>query len=304
MFYYPPNSCCFVLWGSFAKEVRLAGQRHKAQVPAGSGLLAPPARLPPDPHPPHSTRLGAQGRAATVGHGPGKCTCCFMIFISRAIVGAVSRSLWGGGMGALLNGHRRGAVSCGTRRAGCEARRCVSSSGWQGRGAGARAGSHHVPRERKPGHSTASRSQRKPSARGGGIAGAQRHRAGLQDEDASPVWRRPGAAAAPSTALNLSPPLRVGWGSLGITRGWGPRGEREHRQGQATTGISALAPHTPLLPSPSLVPPLPIPVGTVCSPGPRLVPAPGRGCRRPLPPAPAPRRGRPESSRQLQPSMK
>ena len=121
-----------------------------------------------------------------------------MIFISCAIVGAVSRLPWGGGAGALLNGRQSGAVSCGTRRAGCEARRCVSSSGGQGRGAGTRAGSHHVPQERKLGHSTASRSQRKPSARGGGIAAAQSHRAGLQGADASLVCRGTGLLQPPA----------------------------------------------------------------------------------------------------------
>lgn len=228
MFYYPPNSCCFILWGSFSEEVWPTEQRHKAQVLAGSRLLAPPSSAPPVPHPPRSTRLCTQGRAATAGHGPGKCTCCFMIFISRAIVGAVSRLPWGGGAGALLNGCWRGAASCGTQRAGCEARWCVSGSGGQGRGVGAWAGSHHIPWERKLGHSTASLSQRKPSARGGGIAGAQSHGAGLQDSDASPPGQGPGLLQPPALhgARPVPPPESWlwGWRSLGVARGWGPRG--------------------------------------------------------------------------------
>lgn len=65
MFYYPPNSCCFVLWGSFAEEVRLAGQRHKAQDLAGSGLLAPPSLAPPRPP---STPQHQAGRSRTGSH--------------------------------------------------------------------------------------------------------------------------------------------------------------------------------------------------------------------------------------------
>lgn len=60
---------------------------------------------------------------------------------------------------------------------------------------------------------------------------------GLQDEDASPVCQRPGAAAAPSTALNLPPPPQesaggpwaspgdgVPVGSVSIDRDRQPRG--------------------------------------------------------------------------------
>lgn len=168
------------------------------------------------------------------GHCPGKCTCCFTIFISRAIVGAVSRSPWGGGAGAPLNGCQRGAASCSTRRAGCEARRCVSGSGGQGRGAGTRAGSHRVPRQRKPRHSLPFPEDAERSGRG--IAGTRSHGEGLQDADANIHCTEP--VLPPESRLR-------GWGSLGIAKGMGSGWRGEHRWGQAAMGTCQR------LPSPS-----------------------------------------------------
>lgn len=52
MFYYPPSSCCFVLWGSFSEEVRLRSRGTKPRSWWAPGSWYPPAQHPLAPiHP-------------------------------------------------------------------------------------------------------------------------------------------------------------------------------------------------------------------------------------------------------------
>lgn len=91
--------------------------------------------LPVPIHPPAPGWAMRDG--ALAGACPGEVHLLLYDFYHSPIVGALSRSPWGGGAGTLLSG----AASCGTRRASGEARQCVRRAG---QGSGDR-GAGHVP---------------------------------------------------------------------------------------------------------------------------------------------------------------
>lgn len=222
MFYYPPNSCCFVLWGSFSEEVWPAEQRHKAQVLVGSRLLAPPS-LAPTPSQPQAGRSGS-GRHR--GAQPREVHLLLYDFYPP-------RYCWGCQQVALGGGHAQWVP----------ARGCILRH----------------PENRLPGQTVHEQLRRAGQGSGGlgwfpapSPAGKRGHSAGSQAPWEVALLGRQGCRMQmPARRARgqgcCSPQHRMepvphpesqlwGWGSPSMAREWGPHGKSEHQQGQVTVG--------------------------------------------------------------------